>query len=228
MVGIIGLAGSCQRRHLTAAGVYSQRIFVNPAEQLVVAIRNSRREPQDCEAEAQTISLIRAAVSASQPDSGLWPQRAARSDKSASGQLSRRSVIVKSRVLELRYWDDGTWCGAPCSLGCTAESGHLMSDLLARHLRRKALVDWQNRGDGMHGGQGLGTDPECFTDCSRRSAVGWDIAGTSARRRRSVVPSRRSGFAKFSARSDLRQIAWQVPPTPPSSTPPYHGMPRHR
>ena len=48
----------------SAVGVYGQRIYVNPPEQVVVAIQNAWHQPYDSDAEAQTIALIRAAVCA--------------------------------------------------------------------------------------------------------------------------------------------------------------------
>ena len=54
----------------SAMGAYGQRIFVNPAEQVVAAIQSAWRQPQDRDAEAETIALLRAAVPALRPDPG--------------------------------------------------------------------------------------------------------------------------------------------------------------
>jgi CubicO group peptidase (beta-lactamase class C family) len=54
----------------SAVGAYGQRIFVNPAEQVVAAIQSAWRQPQDSDAEAETIALLRAAVCALRPDPG--------------------------------------------------------------------------------------------------------------------------------------------------------------
>src|SRR5262245_4407932 len=54
----------------SAVGAYGQRIFVNPAEQVVAAIQSAWRQPQDSDAEAETIALLRAAVPALRPDPG--------------------------------------------------------------------------------------------------------------------------------------------------------------
>jgi hypothetical protein len=42
----------------------SQFIFVNPTEQVVVAIQSAWRQPQDSDAEVEIVAMIRAAVSA--------------------------------------------------------------------------------------------------------------------------------------------------------------------
>jgi CubicO group peptidase (beta-lactamase class C family) len=49
-------------------GGYGQRIYVNPAEQLVAAIHSAWRQPQDSDAEVETNALLRAAVRALRPD----------------------------------------------------------------------------------------------------------------------------------------------------------------
>ena len=54
----------------SAVGAYGQRIFVNPAEQVVAAIQSAWRQPLDSDAEAETIALLRAAVCALRPDPG--------------------------------------------------------------------------------------------------------------------------------------------------------------
>ena len=52
----------------SAIGAFGQRIYVNPAEQVVVAIHSAWRQPQDSDAELETNALIRAAVAALRPD----------------------------------------------------------------------------------------------------------------------------------------------------------------
>jgi CubicO group peptidase (beta-lactamase class C family) len=52
-----------------AIGAYGQRIFVNPAEQVVVVIQSAwRPHDVDAEAEAETVALLRAAMPALRPD----------------------------------------------------------------------------------------------------------------------------------------------------------------
>ena len=51
----------------SAVGAYGQRIFVNPAEQVVVVIQSAWR-PFDLDAEAETVALLRAAVPALRSD----------------------------------------------------------------------------------------------------------------------------------------------------------------
>jgi CubicO group peptidase (beta-lactamase class C family) len=45
-------------------GAFGQRVYVNPAEQVVVVIQSAWRRPSDPEAEAETVALIRAMVRA--------------------------------------------------------------------------------------------------------------------------------------------------------------------
>jgi CubicO group peptidase (beta-lactamase class C family) len=47
-----------------AIGAYGQHIYVNPPEQVVVAIQSAWRQPQDAGAGVETVALIRAAVRA--------------------------------------------------------------------------------------------------------------------------------------------------------------------
>jgi CubicO group peptidase (beta-lactamase class C family) len=54
-------AGAC-----LALGAFGQRIYVNPAEQVVVVIQSAWRQPSDPEAEAETVALIRSMVRALQ------------------------------------------------------------------------------------------------------------------------------------------------------------------
>ncbi len=51
-----------------AIGAFGQYIYVNPAEQLVVAIQSAWGQHQDSEAEAETFALFAAAVRALRPD----------------------------------------------------------------------------------------------------------------------------------------------------------------
>ena len=51
----------------TALGGYGQFIFVNPTEQVVVAIQSAWRQSHDPDAEAETVALLRAAVRALRP-----------------------------------------------------------------------------------------------------------------------------------------------------------------
>ncbi len=52
----------------SAVGAYGQRIHVNPAEQVVIAIQSAWRQPHDSEAEAETVALVRAVVLALRPE----------------------------------------------------------------------------------------------------------------------------------------------------------------
>jgi CubicO group peptidase (beta-lactamase class C family) len=52
----------------TAIGAYGQFIFINPAEQLVVAIQSAWRQPKDSAASVEIVALLRAAVRALRPD----------------------------------------------------------------------------------------------------------------------------------------------------------------
>jgi CubicO group peptidase (beta-lactamase class C family) len=52
----------------SAVGAFGQRIHVNPAERLVVAIQSAWRQSHDSDAEAETAALARAAVCALRPD----------------------------------------------------------------------------------------------------------------------------------------------------------------
>ncbi|MFI4936325.1 MAG: serine hydrolase domain-containing protein [Caulobacterales bacterium] len=51
----------------SANGAYGQLIYINPAEQVVAAIQSAWRQPQDSDAGAETVALLRAAVRALQP-----------------------------------------------------------------------------------------------------------------------------------------------------------------
>ena len=52
----------------SAIGAFGQRIHVNPAEQVVVAIQSAWRQSHDSDAEVETVALVRAAVRALRPD----------------------------------------------------------------------------------------------------------------------------------------------------------------
>jgi CubicO group peptidase (beta-lactamase class C family) len=62
------LPGGVNNGAFSANGAFGQYIFVNPAEQVVAAIQSAWRQPQDSDAEAETIALLRAAVRALRPD----------------------------------------------------------------------------------------------------------------------------------------------------------------
>lgn len=51
-----------------ALGAYGQRIYVNPTEQVVVAIQSAWRQPSDPESETETVMLLRSLVRALRPD----------------------------------------------------------------------------------------------------------------------------------------------------------------
>jgi len=51
-----------------ASGAFGQYIYVNPTEQVVVAIQSAWRQHQDSDAEAETFALLGAAVRALRPD----------------------------------------------------------------------------------------------------------------------------------------------------------------
>jgi len=62
------LPGGVNNGAFTALGGYGQFIFVNPAEQVVVAIQSAWRQLHDSEAAVETVALLRAAVRALRPD----------------------------------------------------------------------------------------------------------------------------------------------------------------
>ena len=51
-----------------ALGAYGQFIYVNPREQVVVAIQSAWRQSEETDARIETVALLRAAVSALRPD----------------------------------------------------------------------------------------------------------------------------------------------------------------
>jgi CubicO group peptidase (beta-lactamase class C family) len=58
------LPGGVNNGAFSARGNYGQFIFVNPTEQVVIAIQSAWRQPQDSDAEVEIVAMIRAAVSA--------------------------------------------------------------------------------------------------------------------------------------------------------------------
>jgi hypothetical protein len=63
-----GWCRRCRAASITAPfsanGVFGQTIFVNPAEQVVIAIQSAWRQPRDRAAEVENVAMIRAAVRA--------------------------------------------------------------------------------------------------------------------------------------------------------------------
>ena len=58
------LPGGVNNGAFSARGAFGQFIFVNPTEQVVIAIQSAWRQPQDSDAEVEIVAMIRAAVSA--------------------------------------------------------------------------------------------------------------------------------------------------------------------
>jgi CubicO group peptidase (beta-lactamase class C family) len=58
------LPGGVNNGAFSARGAFGQFIFVNPTEQVVIAIQSAWRQPQDSDAEAEIVAMIRAAVGA--------------------------------------------------------------------------------------------------------------------------------------------------------------------
>ena len=58
------LPGGVNNGAFSARGIFGQFIFVNPTEQVVIAIQSAWRQPQDSDAEVEIVAMIRAAVSA--------------------------------------------------------------------------------------------------------------------------------------------------------------------
>lgn len=50
-----------------ALGAFGQRIYINPAEQVVAVIQSAWRQPSDSDAEAETVALLRTLVRALRP-----------------------------------------------------------------------------------------------------------------------------------------------------------------
>ena len=61
-------AGGLHAGAFLSLGGYGQRIYVNPAEQLVAVIQSAWRQQQDSDAELETVMLLRAVVRALRPD----------------------------------------------------------------------------------------------------------------------------------------------------------------
>ena len=51
-----------------ALGAYGQRLYINPPEGLVVVIQSAWSQPQDSDAELESVMLLRAVVRALRPD----------------------------------------------------------------------------------------------------------------------------------------------------------------
>ena len=60
--------GGVNNGAFSAIGAFGQFIFVNPTEQVVIAIQSAWRRPHDSDAEGETIAMIRAAVRALRTD----------------------------------------------------------------------------------------------------------------------------------------------------------------
>lgn len=58
------LPGGVNNGAFSANRVFGQFIFVNPTEQVVIAIQSAWRQPHDSDAELEVVAMIRAAVSA--------------------------------------------------------------------------------------------------------------------------------------------------------------------
>jgi CubicO group peptidase (beta-lactamase class C family) len=53
-----------------ALGAFGQRLYINPTEQVVVVIQSAWRQPNDRDAEAETVALLRTLVRALRPEAG--------------------------------------------------------------------------------------------------------------------------------------------------------------
>jgi CubicO group peptidase (beta-lactamase class C family) len=62
------LPGGVNNGAFSANGAYGQIIFVNPAEQVVIAILSAWRQSQDNDAAVEIVAMIRAAVRALRTD----------------------------------------------------------------------------------------------------------------------------------------------------------------
>ena len=65
------IPGGVNNGAFSAIGAYGQRIFINPAENVVVATHSAWRQEQDPAAIADTVALVRAAVTALRSGPGL-------------------------------------------------------------------------------------------------------------------------------------------------------------
>jgi CubicO group peptidase (beta-lactamase class C family) len=61
-------AGGLHAGAFLALGAFGQRIYINPAEQVVVVIQSAWRQPSDLDAEAETVALLRTLVRALRPN----------------------------------------------------------------------------------------------------------------------------------------------------------------
>ena len=62
------MPGGVNNGAFTALGGYGQFIFINPTEQVVVAIQSAWRQLSDSDAMAETVELLRAVMRALRPD----------------------------------------------------------------------------------------------------------------------------------------------------------------
>jgi len=62
------LPGGVNNGAFSARGAFGQFIFVNPTDQVVIAIQSAWRQPDDSDAEVEIVAMIRAAVRALRPD----------------------------------------------------------------------------------------------------------------------------------------------------------------
>ena len=60
-------AGGLHAGAFLALGAFGQRIYINPAEQVVAVIQSAWRQPSDGDAEAETVALLRTLVRALRP-----------------------------------------------------------------------------------------------------------------------------------------------------------------
>jgi CubicO group peptidase (beta-lactamase class C family) len=58
------LPGGINNGAFSARGAFGQFIFINPTEQVVIAIQSAWRQPDDSDAEVEVVAMVRAAVSA--------------------------------------------------------------------------------------------------------------------------------------------------------------------
>ncbi|QPF87299.1 hypothetical protein IC762_13830 [Bradyrhizobium genosp. L] len=62
------MPGGINNGAFSANGIFGQIIFVNPTEQVVVAIQSAWRQPEDSNAGVEIVAMIRAAVRALRTD----------------------------------------------------------------------------------------------------------------------------------------------------------------
>jgi CubicO group peptidase (beta-lactamase class C family) len=58
------LPGGVNNGAFSTNGIFGQFIFVNPTEQVVIAMQSAWRQPHDSDAAVENVAMIRAAVSA--------------------------------------------------------------------------------------------------------------------------------------------------------------------